>query len=65
MREITLDKVQISQDEYQDMLRVVKKLSEIGIELDYTVSKPNHKRVGVKFNQQYDLEALCKQVGEE
>ena len=65
MREITLDKVQISQDEYQDMLRVVKKLEKIGIKLDYTVSKPNHKRVGVKFNQQYDLEALCKQVGEE
>ena len=64
MREITLDKVQITQDEYQDMLRVVKKLQKIGIELDYTVSKPNHKRVGVKFNQQYDLEALCKQVGE-
>jgi hypothetical protein len=64
MREITLEKVEITQDEYQDMLRVVKKLAKIGIKLDYTVSKPNHKRVGVKFNQQYDLEALCKQVGE-
>jgi hypothetical protein len=64
MREITLEKVEITQDEYQDMLRVVKKLAKKGITLDYTVSKPNHKRVGVKFNQQYDLEALCKQVGE-
>ena len=64
MQEITLDKVQITQDEYQDMLLLVRKLQKIGIELDYTVSKPNHKRVGVKFNQQYDLEALCKQVGE-
>lgn len=54
----------LTQEEYQDMLRSVAKLRKIGVTLDYTVSKPNHKRVAVKFNQQYDLEALCKQVGE-
>jgi|TARA_R100000030_G_scaffold97962_2_gene87425 hypothetical protein len=64
MKEITLDKVMLTQEEYQDMLRSVAKLRKIGVTLDYTVSKPNHKRVAVKFNQQYDLEALCKQVGE-
>ena len=61
---MTLDKVMLTQEEYQDMLRSVEKLRKIGVTLDYTVSKPNHKRVEVKFNQQYDLEALCKQVGE-
>jgi|TARA_B100001939_G_scaffold325591_1_gene318488 hypothetical protein len=64
MREITLEKVMITQDEYQDMLRSVQKLAKIGVVLDYTVSKPTHKRVGVKFNKQYDFEKLAKLIGE-
>tara|TARA_R100000458_G_C8022640_1_gene81672 strand:- start:34 stop:228 length:195 start_codon:yes stop_codon:yes gene_type:complete len=64
MREITLEKVYITQDEYQDLLRSVRKLAKIGVTLDYTVTKPNHKRVGVKFNKQYDFEKLAKLIGE-
>jgi len=64
MREITLEKVMLTQDEYQDLMKSMKKLAEIGITLDYTVSKPTHKRVGVKFNQQYDFEKLAKLIGE-
>ena len=64
MKEITLEKVMLTQNEYQDLLRSVKKLAKIGVTLDYTVSKPTHKRVGVKFNQQYDFEKLAKLIGE-
>ena len=64
MREITLEKVYITQDEYQNLLRYVRKLAKIGVKLDYTVTKPNHKRVGVKFNKQYDFEKLAKLIGE-
>lgn len=64
MREITLEKVMLTQNEYQDLLRSVQKLAKIGVTLDYTVTKPNHKRVGVKFNKQYDFERLAKLIGE-
>jgi len=64
MREITLEKVMLTQNEYQDMLRSVQKLAKIGVTLDYTVTKPKHKRVGVKFNKQYDFEKLAKLIGE-
>ena len=64
MREITLEKVYITQDEYQNLLRYVRKLAKIGVKLDYTVTKPNHKRVVVKFNKQYDFEKLAKLIGE-
>lgn len=60
----TLEKVILTQDEYQDMLSSVEKLKKVGVALDYTVSKPNQKRVGVKFNQEYDLEKLAKLIGE-
>ena len=60
----TLEKVTLTQSEYQDMLSSVAKLKKVGVTLDYTVSKPNHKRVGVKFNQEYDLEKLAKLIGE-
>ena len=64
MREHTLEKVMLTQDEYQDLMKSVRKLAKIGVTLDYTVSKPTHKRVGVKFNQQYDFEKLAKLIGE-
>ena len=64
MKEITLEKVMLTQNEYQDLLRSVQKLAKIGVTLDYTVTKPNHKRVGVKFNKQYDFEKLAKLIGE-
>lgn len=64
MKEITLEKVMLTQNEYQDLLRSVQKLAKIGVTLDYTVTKPNHKRVGVKFNKQYDFERLAKLIGE-
>jgi hypothetical protein len=60
----TLEKVTLTQNEYQDMLLSVAKLKKVGVALDYTVSKPTHKRVGVKFNQEYDLEKLAKLIGE-
>ena len=60
----TLEKVTLTQSEYQDMLSSVERLKKVGVTLDYTVSKPNHKRVGVKFNQEYDFEKLAKLVGE-
>ena len=64
MREITLEKVMLTQNEYKDLLRSVQKLAKIGVVLDYTVSKPTHKRVEVKFNKQYDFEKLAKLIGE-
>lgn len=60
----TLEKVTLTQNEYQDMLSSVAKLKKVGVALDYTVSKPAHKRVGVKFNQEYDFEKLAKLIGE-
>ena len=54
----------LTQNEYRDMLRSVQKLAKKGVTLDYTVSKPTHKRVGVKFNKQYDFEKLAKLIGE-
>ena len=54
----------LTQNEYQDFMKSMEKLAEKGIVLDYTVSKPTHKRVGVKFNQQYDFEELAKLIGE-
>ena len=54
----------LTQNEYQDLLRSVQKLAKIGVTLDYTVTKPKHKRVGVKFNKQYDFEKLAKLIGE-
>ncbi len=64
MKKITLEKVMLTQNEYQDFMKSMEKLAEKDIVLDYTVSKPTHKRVGVKFNQQYDFEELAKLIGE-
>mgnify|MGYP003130866096 CR=1 FL=1 len=64
MKKITLEKVMLTQNEYQDFMKSMEKLAEKGIVLDYIVSKPTHKRVGVKFNQQYDFEELAKLIGE-
>ena len=44
MREITLEKVMLTQNEYQDLLRSVQKLAKIGVVLDYTVSKPTQMK---------------------
>ena len=54
----------LTQDEYQELMKSIRKLAEIGVMLDYTISKPTHKKVGVKFNQQYDFEKLAKLIGE-
>ena len=48
MKEITLEKVMLTQNEYQDLLRSVKKLAKIGVTLDYTVSKPTHKSTHIR-----------------
>ena len=64
MKQHTLEKVMLTQDEYQELMKSIKKLAEIGVMLDYTISKPTHKKVGVKFNQQYDFEKLAKLIGE-
>jgi hypothetical protein len=55
-------KVHMSQSDYKIFKSKVKLLASMGINVNYSVSKPNHKRVKVVMNEQYDwaqLDRLC------
>ena len=52
----------ISQSDYKIFSSKMKKLASKGIDLDYKVTKPNHKRVKITVNQEYDwaeLDRVC------
>ena len=52
----------ISQSDYKIFSSKVKKLASKGIDLDYKVTKTNHKRVKITVNQEYDwaeLDRVC------
>ena len=40
----------LTQKDFQEFKKRVVKLSDAGIELDYTVAKPNHKKVKVTMH---------------
>lgn len=48
----------LSQKDYREFLKRVAILENKGVNLDYTATKPNHKRVGIRFNQEYDFNEL-------
>ena len=50
----------MSQSDYKIFSSKVKKLASKGIDLDYKVTKPNHKRVKITVNQEYDWAELDK-----
>ena len=52
----------ISQSDYKIFSSKVKKLASKGIDLEYKVTKPNHKRVKITVNREYDwaeLDRVC------
>ena len=52
----------ISQADYRIFSSKVKKLASKGIHLDFRVTKPNHKKVKVTMNQEYnwtELDRVC------
>tara|TARA_B100000683_G_C12295258_1_gene475730 strand:+ start:516 stop:692 length:177 start_codon:yes stop_codon:yes gene_type:complete len=52
----------ISQADYKIFSSKVKKLASKGINLDFQVTKPNHKKVKVTMNQEYnwaELDRVC------
>ena len=52
--------VVVNQTEYKKFKNRVGILASKGINLDYTVSKPNHKRVKIVLNKSYDWDNLDK-----
>jgi len=56
--------IQISQADYQTFLKNVAILKKNNIELDYTVSQPNKRKVKITMNQSYDwnkLDEVCNE----
>ena len=54
----------LAQKDYKVFQKKVALLKSKGVELDFTVSKPNHKRVGIRFNKQYDFNELDRKSEE-
>jgi len=52
--------VVVNQTDYKKFKNRVGILTKKGINLDYTVSKPNHKRVRIVLNKSYDWDNLDK-----
>mgnify|MGYP003137364196 FL=1 len=50
----------ISQSDYKKFKHRVGILAKKGVNLDYQVVKPNHKRVKIVFNKSYDWDNLDK-----
>ena len=46
----------LTQKDFQEFKKKVVKLSDAGIELDYTVAKPNHKKVKVTMHTPIDAQ---------
>ena len=52
--------VVVNQTDYKKFKNRVGILASKGINLDYTVAKPNHKRVKIVLNKSYDWDNLDK-----
>ena len=52
--------VVVNQSDYKKFKNRVNILAKKGINLDYKVVKPNHKRVKIVLNKVYDWEKLDK-----